>query len=99
MKSYYMAVTLQVNFGALGDREVTIHGVFSPGTPDVMYLSNGDPGYPGTPAEFEALRIVLNLPPDRQVGLLQEDFLEDHYEALIDRCIEEIYNTLEPGHD
>lgn len=25
---------------------------FWPGTPDVMYLPNGDPGYPGEPPEF-----------------------------------------------
>lgn len=26
---------------------------YSPGTPDVLYLPNGDPGYPGTPEEWE----------------------------------------------
>ena len=27
--------------------------IISPATPDVPYLSNGDPGYPGEPAEIE----------------------------------------------
>jgi len=43
-------------------REVTIHlgdiildvtGDYSPATPDVWYLPNGDPGYPGESEEFE----------------------------------------------
>lgn len=29
---------------------VTVY--IQPGTPDVMYLPNGDPGYPGDPAEL-----------------------------------------------
>tara|TARA_R110000868_G_scaffold296118_1_gene556407 strand:+ start:696 stop:1043 length:348 start_codon:yes stop_codon:yes gene_type:complete len=32
---------------------------YSPGTPDVMYLSNGDPGYPGDPEEFSVTKIEL----------------------------------------
>jgi hypothetical protein len=30
------------------------------GTPDVPYLRNGDPGYPGDPAECEILKVSLN---------------------------------------
>ena len=32
---------------------------YSPGTPDVWYLPNGDPGYPGDPPEMdiEAIKI------------------------------------------
>ena len=29
---------------------------YAPGTPDVMYMSNGDPGYPGDGPELEVLR-------------------------------------------
>ncbi len=28
-------------------------------TPDVWYLANGDPGYPGSPAECEVLKVML----------------------------------------
>lgn len=43
--------------------EITVN--ISPATPDVMYLANGDPGYPGDPGEVEILRIMqgkLNVP-------------------------------------
>jgi hypothetical protein len=32
---------------------------YSPSTPDVMYLPNGDPGYPGDPEEFEITKVSL----------------------------------------
>tara|TARA_R110000868_G_scaffold1156_1_gene8840 strand:+ start:170 stop:517 length:348 start_codon:yes stop_codon:yes gene_type:complete len=34
---------------------------FSPGTPDVMYLPNGDPGYPGDSEEFSVTKVELLL--------------------------------------
>ena len=34
---------------------------YSPGTPDVMYLPNGDPGYPGDPEEFAVTLIELRV--------------------------------------
>lgn len=34
---------------------------YSPGTPDVMYMPNGDPGYPGDPEEFEVTAIELEV--------------------------------------
>lgn len=33
--------------------ELQIDYTWSPGTPDVYYLPNGDPGYPGDPEELE----------------------------------------------
>lgn len=32
---------------------------YSPGTPDVHYMANGDPGYPGDPEEFELTALEL----------------------------------------
>jgi len=32
---------------------------YTPGTPDVMYLPNGDPGYPGDPDELAIESIVI----------------------------------------
>ena len=43
--------------GVLGELDVIIHYRYSPGTRDVMYLPNGDPGYPGDPAELEIVKV------------------------------------------
>ena len=37
---------------------VTVNGDVYPGTPDVHYPSNGDPGYPGDPPECNVDSIV-----------------------------------------
>lgn len=37
----------------LGEIILDVTGDYSPGTPDVWYLLNGDPGYPGESEEFE----------------------------------------------
>lgn len=47
---------------AKGEDVETIYDVecdLTPSTPDVPYLRNGDPGYPGSPAECEILSIGL----------------------------------------
>jgi hypothetical protein len=41
------------------DIEGTCEGTFQPGSPAVMYLRNGDPGYPADPAEFEPEEITI----------------------------------------
>lgn len=48
-----------LDFGCLGERDVEVTGIYTPGTPAVMYLRNGDPGYPEEPAEFEGESIKL----------------------------------------
>lgn len=43
-----------LNLGDLGeDIEATLEYTYIPGTKDVMWLPNGDPGYPGDPSEIE----------------------------------------------
>jgi hypothetical protein len=37
------------------DRSVEIIASYSPPTPDVFYLRNGDPGHPGDPEEIEVI--------------------------------------------
>lgn len=37
---------------------VEIEFDYTPGTPDVFYMRNGDPGYPGDPAEVENVEII-----------------------------------------
>jgi hypothetical protein len=46
-------ITLTVDCGLLGENDITFEVRCSPGTPDVLYLRNGDPGYPGDPEELE----------------------------------------------
>lgn len=41
----------------IGDTEIDLEGTFIHSTPDVMYLRNGDPGEPGTQAEFEIEKV------------------------------------------
>lgn len=61
---------------------------YTPGTPDVWYLSNGDPGYPGDPPEleFEALTVDGN-----DAGFLLDSGLgEDIYYAAVAAADEEL---------
>jgi len=53
-------ITLCVDCGQLGENDITFIVSYRPGTPDVMYLSNGDPGYPGDPCELEVLSATCN---------------------------------------
>lgn len=41
----------------VGEREYKVTFDYWPATPDVMYLPNGDPGYPGDPAEVDIREI------------------------------------------
>ncbi|CAB4120838.1 hypothetical protein UFOVP2_16 [uncultured Caudovirales phage] len=41
----------------------------SPGTPDVMYMPNGDPGYPGDPPEFAVVKVELQLGPHSWIDI------------------------------
>lgn len=52
-----------INLGIAGDWVAQIEYKYSPGTPDRWYMPNGDPGYPGDPAEVSitAIRIKPDL--------------------------------------
>lgn len=41
-----------------GAPTLTVTFNYRPGTPDVLTLPNGDPGYPGDPAELEILEVT-----------------------------------------
>lgn len=45
----------------IGEQDFEVEFDYTPGTPDVMYLPNGDPGYPGDPEELELGKIHLVL--------------------------------------
>lgn len=38
-------------------RNLIVDGTYKAGTPDVRFLSNGDPGYPGDPPEFDIISV------------------------------------------
>ena len=44
--------------GELGEFEIEVHFTYSPGRPGVHTLSNGDPGYPEDPAEYEVIGVT-----------------------------------------
>lgn len=55
--------------------ELKIDYHYYPATPDVMYMSNGDPGYPGDPEEVN----VINVSYD---GKLSDDLKQQIVEYL-----------------
>jgi|LakMenE01Jun11ns_1017448.scaffolds.fasta_scaffold9432345_2 hypothetical protein len=56
MKPYKTSVTLTIELSA----DIEFEGYATPGTPDVFYLSNGDPGYPGSSPEFQVTKAIWN---------------------------------------
>lgn len=53
---------------------LSVEGTYTKETPDVWYLRNGDPGYPGDSAEFEIDSV-------KQGEIEMIDFLDDLYEV------------------
>ena len=70
-------------------------GSYTPGTPDVMYLRNGDPGHPGDPPEFYLNSATLKsiegqvLPKAVPITDLDE-FNNSFYETLLEQATEEL---------
>ena len=50
---------MTIDLGDFGEQEVEVQYSYSAGRPAVMYLRNGDPGYPEEPAELEVLKVFL----------------------------------------
>lgn len=67
-----------VPFG-LGDLEVEITFNFTAGRPAVMYLHNGDPGYPADPdeVEFVSARLV-DREADPTMQKMLDEWAEEH---------------------
>ena len=79
--TYKTNLTLTLDLGVLGERDVDFAVRYAPATRDVMYLPNGDPGYPGDPAELEIL--------SAKVGGVDITALVPEDDALLYRLIEE----------
>ena len=71
-----------LNMGDLGEWNVEIEYKYTPATPDVMYLRNGDPGHPGDPAEISLIS-VKGMPSVEELEARLAEFLQlddDFYE-------------------
>jgi hypothetical protein len=51
--------SIRVDFGG---QRLLVEYDYSPATADVMYLPNGDPGYPGDPEEFYITGVKMMMP-------------------------------------
>ena len=73
MRTYSMKYTIQVPCGhELADVDCIVEFKCYPGRPAVMYLRNGDPGYPEDPAEIEVISVKDG----------RDDYTESHAEML-----------------
>ena len=78
-------ITVWLQLGDLGeDIEATLEYTYIPGTPDVMYTSNGDPGYPGDPSEIEIESFTM-LGKDFDFFQLTEDAQNMIYQKIEDK--------------
>lgn len=82
----------------LGESQVQVHFNYTPEEPATMYRSNGDPGDPGTPEEFDITKIELEVQIPEDLGprgdekrTLHVDItsLLDHLESAWGFAIEE----------
>ena len=78
------------------ERKLEVTGNYSAATPHVYYLSNGDPGYPGDPSEFEILEILDEKGPisEELFDKLTEDdkFLDAVYDKTDEAAVTEREN-------
>jgi hypothetical protein len=91
----YSKQRVNVVYRGLG---LTVEGDYSRGCPEVMYLHNGDPGYPKEPSEFDIRKIELNGEDitgffdglEHAVTINKRPYYEDCYSEIADVCIEAI---------
>ena len=76
--------TVTLDFGALGEQEVTVDYIYIAGRPGKMYLRNGDPGYPEEPAEVEIVNVwfhglcILKYFTDKALDSLLDTITSNH---------------------
>jgi len=84
----------------------SITGDFSPEEPDVFYLPNGDPGYPGSPAEFSITDITVKdnsamelVETIDSIILYKQKYCNGSpiniWEELADKCLEKMGDDFE----
>ena len=77
--------------------DVIVEYNYSPSTPDVFYLSNGDPGYPGDPEEAEILSIRLDEKNGRVIS--EEEISEKTFESLVEKACEAARDANEAAYE
>jgi len=94
-----------VNLILNNELEISVKGIYTKGERDILYLSNGDPGYQGTPEEFliEKIHIeqgnILNLIDwcndqlNQQISIYKKsNFYTDIYVILEELCLYKLKN-------
>jgi len=71
------------------DLLITAVADYSPAAPDVHYLPNGDPGYPGDPESIEFSEIHIEGTEDE---LSESDLTENELDGLRQDCFEKVQN-------
>lgn len=80
----------------VGEAEVEVKYTFAPGCPAVMYLRNGDPGYPAEGPEIEIVEILIEdgLRTDGVLGYMWRpataDEFETYYDYAMDKCFDDM---------
>lgn len=67
--------------------EVAVEYRYLPATPDVYYLSNGDPGHPGDPEEAEIEGVFLTVDRNR-LNDLSPSIPDEAMDKLVDQACE-----------
>lgn len=76
-----------IDLGDFGEVEAEIEYDYKPPTPDVWYMRNGDPGYPGDPEEININFISFRF-ADFTL-FIKSQYLTDHaYEKICDKISE-----------
>ena len=81
-ETFSQIVTL--DFGVLGEHEISVDYTYNAGRPGKMYLRNGDPGYPDEPAEAEILNVWL--------------YGRDVLQYLTDKSYDSLLDTITSNH-
>lgn len=89
-----MHVKKTVEFSVSVDLEVEVK--YTPGSPDVYYLPNGDPGYPGDSAEIEVVKVFCN--GEELKGAIAEQIMEKLGEDQVyNELLELVEEEVEPA--
>ena len=77
----------------IGSWEVRVEYTFSPGRPAVMYLRNGDPGYPEEGPEIEIADILVEDWP----GPFWRTATQDEYERFSECALDDRFDDMVEG--
>lgn len=90
-----MKIITRIDTISWNDKDYKVTWIYTPSTPDVWYLSNGDPGYPGSPEEAE-IQEMLDVNTNKCLDL---DKLTDEQFEEIDKILFEIIDKEDDFND